>query len=261
MLAIECWHASEHDIAQATRRLKALNKGVQPSNPARFIRDAVRALVERHSVRHPGGGPPFKVSAKDARKAVRLVWKGYEADGCRNWFCNMKHALQNCPKLEALRAELGVSARTLQRAMRREEPLCRQVRQAIKRALSAANRDQRSAACSRLLTWPLSWLLRTFWLDAATIYVIPKSQAAFVPPEFQDRVASDPRLPSHISKATKLKFYICVNAVVGPVALVFVTGTTDLDDPVQWLVSWGRGGGGVGRSTGGRSGHTTLGSV
>ena len=243
-VGVECFYEAGRAIRAAVALFKQRCPAPQPRNPSRFIRTAVHALETRQNLRHPGsGGRPPKVTAADARLAVDLVWRGYVSEGRRVWYRSIRHALAQCAALRQLLARCGCSVRTLQRAMKAAEPECRRRRLVVKRVLTPANRNQRLAVARHLrANWGPQRLLRVFWVDAATIYVVPKGMLAYAPPSAARDVVADPRLPSHSSNVLKLRFYMCVSAIGGPVALVFTTGTTGLEG-LEWLVSagWVRG--------------------
>lgn len=237
LTAVQCWWESKCDIRAAVALLKRRTPGVQHTNPARFIRIWVAAMEQRFSVATPSSpGRKSTIPPAAAERAVELVWQGYESEGQPRYFRSIQQALSRCRELAAIKKQYGVSARTLLRHMAAVEPALRRRRLAVKRLLSDENRQARRDICRRLLLWPVEQLQRVFWIDAATIYVVPKSQLVYAPPAAH-MVVTDARLPSHSSNLLKLKFYICINAVAGAVALKFVTGTTDLEGDEEWLVS------------------------
>lgn len=237
LTAVQCWWESKCDIRAAVALLKQRTPGVRHSNPARFIRIWVAAMEQRFSVATPSSpGRKSTIPAAVAERAVELVWQGYESEGEHRYFRSIQQALSKCSKLAAIRQRYSVSAKTLLRHMAAVEPALRRRRLAVKRLLSEENRLARQEACRRLLLWPAEQLRRVFWIDAATVYVVPKSRLVYAPPHAH-MVVTDARLPSHSTNLLKLKFYICINAVAGAVALKFVTGTTDLEGDEEWLVS------------------------
>lgn len=235
--AIQCWYKCDDDIRAAVLLFKSRNPGLKKINYARFIRDAVRGLESRFSLHTPAStGRPATLPREKAELAVELLWKGYESEGQQRYYRSIDQAVRSNPGLKAICDEHDITPRTLLRAMVAAEPRCRRRRQVVKRLLSVELKKERRLACEKLLLWPVEQLCRTFWIDAATIYIVPKGMKVFAPPD-ADMVITDDRLPSHSSQLQKLRFYICINAILGPVAIKFVTGTSDLEDEVLWLVS------------------------
>ena len=70
------------------------------------------------------------------------------------------------------------------------------------------------------------------WVDAKTLYICPESAFAWM--NTADMMAhsmlgrEDRRIRTKPSQLVKIKFYIAVSALVGPVCLVFTTGTTNM---------------------------------
>lgn len=235
--AVVCWYRNGEDIAAAVAALKSWHPEVKGINFARFIRDWVKAFKTKYSVATPvSPGRPSSVPPEEAKRAVEILWAGYVAEGKHLHYRSIKQAVGQNKDLKAITTKYKIEPETLLRQMVKVEPACRRRRQVIKRLLSVENRRERREACKKLLLWPIEQLRRTFWIDAATIYVVPKAQRVYAPPDAH-LVLTDDRLPSHSTQLKKLKFYICINAIVGPVALKFVTGTSELHTDEEWLVS------------------------
>lgn len=240
--AFKCWCAAEEDMRAAVRRFLQPDPERMKLNPWRFIETAVRRMETTYSLHKPAAkGQPIKVPPEVAQEALQLLWAGFEAEGKQCYWDNIDDACKECEGLAAICSTYGCCPKTLLRAMQREEAACRRRVERMERPLTAANQRARLDACKFLLKCPIDFLRRVFWLDAATIYIVPKDRSVFAPPD-ADLVVCDPRLSSHSLTKRRMKFYILINAVAGPVALEFVTGTTDLEAEVEWLVS-ARGGG------------------
>lgn len=199
------------------------------SNPSRFIREAW-ALWDRTGSVHTqhNQGRPRALSDEEAAAAVAVLWQGYEAEGQQRFYTSIEAACEHSVQLAATIAKHGIKPRTLLAAMQRVEPRCRRQLTVVKRPHSPENRRQRVRCCEQLSGRSLNRLQRTCWIDAATIWVVPKNMKVLAPPGAQ-LVLADARHPTHSTKVLKLRFYICVNALLGPVALRFITGTTDLE--------------------------------
>lgn len=233
--AVACWYLSGgEDIRAAVELFKSRNPS-HPQNCSRFIRTWVAAFEQRFNLAGPSSpGRPTKLPDEVAERAVEVVWRGYVSGGQRRYYRSIQQAVGANTELKAILKEHKISAVTLLRRMQAVEPKCRRRLHVVKRLLTAENKQQRQAACQKLLLWPLDQLQRTFWLDAATIIIAPKGMKVFAPPGAH-LVLTDDRLPTHSSQVQKLRFYVCINAILGPVALKFITGTSDAG--TEWLVS------------------------
>lgn len=237
--AVEAWfRASERAGDNGRRMVEALcilreSAGTSPPKRLdRFLSRAVANWEERGTIRDaPRTGAPTKVTDEEAVRAVELLWAGFkDAEGQQQYYSSLQHALDTCPALEDLRRGCahgkGVTAETLLTHMKRVEPRLRKRRVEFRRELSPANRRERVAASTKLLLWGTSRLRRVFWIDAATVWLVPKGMRVLAPPGCE-LVVEDSRL-NNTKRMQKLKFYVCVNAIFGPVMLKFVTGTTGL---------------------------------
>lgn len=229
LLAVECYILSGKLIEPAVALFNSRCPKHGKSTPSRFIREAWQLLELTFSLHtQHNQGRPRKVTDTEAAAAVQWLWAGYEAEGEQRYYTSIEAACELSPKLAACVAAHDIKPRTLLAAMRRVEPKCRRQLTVVKRPHSPENRKQRVRCCEQLEGWSLSRLQRTCWIDAATIWLVPKNMKVFAPPGVH-LVLTDSRHPTHSSKIRKLRFYICVNALLGPVALRFITGTTDLE--------------------------------
>ena len=224
--AFEAWVRSGKKISVATRYFKQDNpawRGVA----SRFIRTAVKGAAQRFSFEpSTSSGRKRKVPDDVAQRALDILWKGYTSEGHQRWFTSIDAACTASPRLRAITAKYKCTARTLLAAMRRIKGGCYRRRVVVKRPHKPANKLHRLDSCTKLLSWSRTRLRHTFWIDAATIWMCPKSRQVYAPPD-GPLVCTDDRAPANSAELRKLKFYICINAILGPVALCYITGTTD----------------------------------
>lgn len=110
-------------------------------------------------------------------------------------------------------------------------PTLKRVKIQVKVWLKPEIKSQRVAAAAKLLDLPPAWFESVVWLDCKTMYINPSSYYAWVDTATMsphDLVKEDKRCRARGKELVKLKFYIAVNAKCGPVALVWVTGTSGL---------------------------------
>lgn len=229
LTAVKCYIMSGEQIEPAVALFNLLCPEHGKTTPSRFIRDAWLLWTTTYSLHtQHNQGRPRAVSNAEAAVAVKALWDGYESEGQQCFYTSIEAACKGSAQLAVVLERHGITSRTLLTAMKRVEPRLRRQLLVVKRPHSPDNRRERMRCCEKLGTWSLSRLWRTCWIDAATIWVVPKNMKVFAPPGAH-MVQTDPRHPHHTSKIRKLRFYICINALLGPVALRFITGTTDLE--------------------------------
>lgn len=261
--AVECWWAYR-DVEDAEKRIRlASNLMVKnlkmkncPPKRARHIRTWVENLEKYGTLstrRAPGA--QIKLPKSAVKRAIELLYEGWESEGRQLAYTSINEALQHSPDLAAILTEHKIKPDTLLRRMRKLLPSVKKRLLFLKRQLTPEQQQARLDAVKRLLKhWPVERLDHVMWVDATTIILKPRGIKVYLPPGSRALVFSDDRLQRHSSNIRKLKFYICVNAILGPVALVFTSGTTDLPSG-GWTVSgWrlvlgGWPGGGVGQVT------------
>lgn len=116
----------------------------------------------------------------------------------------------------------------LLQCMKKFDPTLTQKQAKARPALSEAQKADRKEKAAILIAKDDNYFKRVFWIDAKTIYMTPmRGRYAWNNCNHQHRVIEDERFkPSR--KVVKLNYYACVNYLKGPVAIIFVTGTTGL---------------------------------
>lgn len=183
----------------------------------------------------PRSGRPKKLTEEWVDACITALSQGYErmdASGpkrvpFRTWtqFC------QNCPTAIACLAATGVIAAHLLRACMLALPTLKRVKIQVRVWLKPEIKQQRVTVSNLLLAKPVEWFNAVVWLDCKTLYINPTSSFAWVNTAAMsphDLVREDRRCRARGKELVRLKFYIAVNALLGPVALIWVTGTTGL---------------------------------
>lgn len=166
-----------------------------------------------------------------------MLYQGFVREGKQLAFTSIGQAIGYSPRLQAILAEYDVTPETLRRRMKEVRPEVRRRLQRVKRLLSPETKAARLQCCTDLLLhWPLDKLRRVFWMDGSTIIIKPTGMMVYLPPGSPSLVISDDRMPKHSTQIQKMKFYICINAILGAVSIEFVTGTTDLEPSGNWMV-------------------------
>lgn len=140
--------------------------------------------------------------------------------------------------------ESRVTPRHLLRACKATLPALKRVKIQLRVWLKPDTKAERVATCEILKDKAEEWFNSVVWVDAKTLYICPTSAYAWINTAdmlgHSMLVREDRRIKPKPSQMVKVKFYVAVNALAGPVALVFTTGTTGMRaDRVQppYLVS------------------------
>jgi hypothetical protein len=158
---------------------------------------------------------------------IRIETAGPKRVPFRTWsqFCSWSPVAKAC--LDAT----GVTSAHLLRACQLSLPTLKRVKIHLKVWLAPATKNARVAAATKLLSKHADWFKSVVWVDAKTLYINPKNTYAWVNTASMsphDLVREDKRFKAKGNELLKLKFYVAVNAVCGPVALIWVNGTTGL---------------------------------
>lgn len=236
-LAADCYVRANRNASEAAELLKAeLNGKHTVPRPERFCRRWGERRLTTGGVEDAARyGRPKKLTKEWVDRCITALSHGCEkvaATGTkrvpyRTWaqFC------QNCPVAIECLEETGVTPAHLLRTCLATLPSLKRVKIQIKVWLKPEIKEQRVAAAARLLELPPAWFERVVWLDCKTMYINPTNFYAWVDTATMspnDLVKADKRCRARGKELVKLKFYIAVNALCGPVALVWVTGTTGL---------------------------------
>ena len=236
LFAIKAYIMADGDMDEACALFREMCPEDPPANVAQYIHYWWDALNSRYSLLDVPHGHQSTLTDGTVERCLELVWEGYWSEGYHLAPLHIKDALANIPELAALLEASGVSEETLWAHMRQLEPGLRRRHVVLKSRLTDAHKMARWEEASRLRRWRHTELRRVFWIDATSIHVLPKGYKALVPPD-ANFVIEDDRLAKDYKHAIVMRFYCCVNAVAGPVAFKFHTGTTKLKLPNKYMVS------------------------
>jgi hypothetical protein len=192
------------------------------------------------------GRPPIVPDGEVLECALELV-KGYtiEVEGVtiRRGFTGLAAAVLSghAPKIKGVLQQYGISVKGLYRRMLSVMPELpsHKAKVDIKQKLTIKVKDARMKAAGKLRRWSLKKLRTVVWMDAKKIYICPKALKVYTLDP--DEVVEDERLPQgKFSSGIVLHFYSAVNALVGLVKLIWVTGTTGVDHGSKTMVRTSR---------------------
>lgn len=235
--AADCYIRANCDAQAAAQLLLAeINGKFWLSRPARFCKKwGTRRMCTGDVHDAPRSGRPRQLTQEWLDQCITALSAGYprtDATGIkmvpyRTWsqFCKNSPTAQAC--LEATR----VTPAHLLKACMKALPTLKRVKIELKVFLKPENKAARVAACETLLAKTADWFDAVVWLDCKTMYINPTTSYAWVNTAAMspnDLVREDRRVNARGKELVKLKFYIAVNAKLGAVALVWVTGTKGL---------------------------------
>lgn len=205
-------------------RLKA------PSNPWEFVATWGPRVGDDEDLagRARLAGRLGMVSPQHAERAYQgaLDW---EKAGRPRPYSSLGQLATECAPWREVMEETGVTAGTVLRAVRKAHPGFGYVMLRPRPKLTSANRDARLGAAYAGADLTSRELELTVFIDAKTFFAEPPTGARGWVDVSKDRTC--PALPAvkHKGRGMKACVYGAVNALLGPVLLVFVTGTAGLD--------------------------------
>lgn len=158
---------------------------------------------------------------------IRLEARGPKRVPFRSWaqFCLWSPIARDCLR------HTGVTSAHLLRACQLSLPTLKRVKIHIRVYLPPASKAARVADATWLLAKHPDWFKAVVWIDAKTLYINPRDTYAWVNTADMspnDLIREDKRYKARGKELIKLRFYVAVNALCGPVALIWTTGTTGL---------------------------------
>jgi hypothetical protein len=160
-----------------------------------------------------------------------LVWRG---------FTGVNDMLRRSSKAQQLLSPYmaDLNRATLQRQMARLIPKLSSKKKPVdfRPKLSTTSKKKRLACAKRLLRLPMKQLRGVIFLDAKKLWIEPGNFKVYMLDK--DLAVEDCRLPEgKQNSGVSLHYYAAVNAELGVVHSVWVTGTTDLEKGYKTLVS------------------------
>lgn len=214
-----------------------------PAAPEKMIRKWGKQLKKKGHVNpaHSSAGRNPKLSDEHVQTLVGELL-GWRKAGLTAPYPSIKRFCYDNPVAKKICNEAGVGEKTILRRLKAVVPSLGHARLRVKGKLTAKQKQQRVKACRRLLRVPMKDLEWVVWVDAKTLYVnithrhgwIDKATA-----NHEELVLEHKLAGKRSSKTIQLKYYAAVNAKVGTVSLIFITGTTGLkanSGPVHFKV-------------------------
>lgn len=238
LAAYVAWKQADGHYKEALQLFKQHTGADAISRPDRFLKYWAKVVGQSLSLRDkPRSGRPRKLSQQAVNRAVQLFLAGSSHNGSQAAFTDLNEALDKCPELRAIVSNSQMHPQTLLRNMRAANPDLVKRTEDLKPILNNKLKEQRVTACHKLLQFSNAYFRRVFWLDAKTMHISPSARKVWVDRKLPSHVKSDARVPRSGRDRRTLHFYAMVNWCAGPVAMIFVTGTSGLQHAQPYTVS------------------------
>lgn len=235
---IRAWIQAGCDYKKALQLFRMLPCSQGISRPDRFLKEWAWRISKACSLHDKQrSGRPRKLDKDTVDRAVQLFLAGSTQDGNQTGFSDLKEALSSSPELQSIVSTHDMQPQTLLLNMQEANPNLVKRREDLKPMLTNRLKQQRVTACNKLLQYSDAWFRRVFWLDAKTMHIAPTARQVWVDSSVPMPVKKDTRMPRSGRDRRTLHFYSMVNWCVGPVAIMFVTGTSGLQHAQPYVVS------------------------
>lgn len=238
LAAFQAWTQANANYKKAMEMFQQHPGFKSITRPDRFLRRWGAGFAQRKSFsdkKRPGRRRIL--SAELVRKAVSIFTAGDLQHDPPQPFTGIREALELSAELRAIASPHNMNPRTLLRNMQAAQPSLVKRMEDLKPILDQRLKTKRLVACDNLLKFSDQWFRRVFWLDAKTMHIEPKARKVWVDSKAPMPIRSDARKPRSGKDRRTLHFYAMVNWCVGPVALIYVTGTSEMEREKEYMVS------------------------
>lgn len=226
------------DLAAAGRRLVSHCSilGQQPpANPSQFVKLWRDRMDTRGNIDHHGSNSGRKEKLTEAQvEEVCQAVIGWKKAGRQLPYETYEDAAENCETFKRVLAESGAALGTLVNRIKAKHPKFGRYQLTVRWKLSARNKTDRVSKCEKLLAEYREQLHKVVHLDAKTVLMYEKVIHGLIDlsePYSVCRFAPAKRG----GKIIRVKYYAAVNAVLGPVFMMFYTGTTGMPSTREGL--------------------------
>lgn len=222
-------------MAAAVKRFNYRRPGHGVSAVAEFIRRWHQRLEATGTVQDkPGRGRKTRLTDNACREAVAILVAGQrDGYGAFSPFFDIEHPLRASSRPRKIMADARIKPTTLWRRLVMFDRTLKRKMMYFKPTLTAEQKKERVNVCRQLVhmqqTKPRlfsDYLRCTFWIDAKKMYLSPtKAKVVCSSMSPVHNLAHGLKSPKKQDQLV-LYYYAVVNYFVGPVMIVFCTGTT-----------------------------------
>jgi hypothetical protein len=146
-------------------------------------------------------------------------------------YLSVTQAVNTSPYMHAMCVQYNIKPRNLLCMMKREKTSLKKVKKQVRTPFTQELKERRMKIAQELHTiynLTPSYFKNIFFVDAKKIHIMPKGVAVWVDAKTDEFMLEDARTSASGKTGVTLQFYAVVNAVAGPVAMVYTTGTTGM---------------------------------
>jgi hypothetical protein len=173
-------------------------------------------------------GRPTKLPQPLLQKCIKTFVKGMKWRNTYKPFTSINHAVNESAELKQVCSDYDIKPKNLLAMMKRARKSLRKVKKRVRPPFSQELKNERMAVAAQLQHKDANYFKRIFYIDAKKIHVLPEKVAVWVDTKRDELVLEDQRAKSSGRNGVVLNFYAMVNALVGPVAIAFTTGTSGI---------------------------------
>lgn len=234
--ARDSWLRADGDLHEAVRLMRLDPRAAGCGRPDRMILRWGRDNTNRDSLTDlPRSGRPRQLTKAATIRAAAILKAGYTISGVHKCYSSFKHACSQDEELQSILITADVTRKHLLACIGIEDPSAVFGMLHVKNAFTLSERRGRIKDSKKMLrnfSRAATYSQRIFWIDAKKMHVSLASQKVWFDSTDQPDTVEDVRAQGARGGLKTLHFYAAVNACKGPVALIFVTGTTGLQrDP------------------------------
>lgn len=197
-LAARLYKKHNFNAAEAGKELTSMLEGEGPSEPGRFCKRWWAHFEEQKTVKDkPRKGRPRKVPADLAAEIARKIVGNPCASGVPTYYYNLRHFLQRHEEVAQRVRALGLSMRTLWRAVLWAQPSIVRRKPGRKKLLNPEQKEGRRVVAAQMLRQPAYERRTTVFVDEATLELRKEGSPTVIcvrgvelPPDQQEHAAS-----------------------------------------------------------------------
>lgn len=209
---------------------KRVELGLEPSgNPQRDIRKYYARRVTEGNVKSHSSRAGRHPSMPDQRVGnVIQKMKRHKDRPTRQPFFSIQQFRNEDPEADSEIQQAGISNAALAKRIRKLKPSMQRKKLAVKKVLTKDKRDARLKVAKKRKRIPKKQQRAWVFVDAKSMPMEIKCTFGWIDTAEEIDIAELQHAASKSSKGTKLDYYIAVGHIVGPLDLMFYTGTTGL---------------------------------
>jgi hypothetical protein len=165
-------------------------------------------------------------------ECIKLFKQGVRSeDGSWYGYTSIEHAMTECQGIREIVCESDVALETLWKRMKATQVRLhgrsfKQITIHVRPPLSDEVKADRLRIAAEWAEYQLDDLERFFWIDEKQLYVHNSCYKCYAGDDAMSFIVESHQV---LGKKKKLKYIACVNAIVGPVYMGFLSGTSDYD--------------------------------